>query len=124
MEGNGPAWGTAVKTDLIIAGTNPLATDMVAANVMGFEPSQVPTFTRANQIGMSPASMGEIEIRGEALDAVRGIATRDGKRRPFAKPGITRWADVASWWAAEELVGTEDTAVPGSSWGEIKAKSR
>ncbi len=28
--------GNLVKMDLIIAGTNPLATDMVAANVMGF----------------------------------------------------------------------------------------
>jgi uncharacterized protein (DUF362 family) len=36
MEGNGPDAGDLVNMNLIIAGTNPLATDMVAANVMGF----------------------------------------------------------------------------------------
>ncbi|MDF1575032.1 MAG: DUF362 domain-containing protein [Bacteroidales bacterium] len=34
MEGNGPSDGDLVKTDLIIAGTNPLATDMVAAGII------------------------------------------------------------------------------------------
>ena len=37
MEGNGPESGDLVKMDLIIAGTNPLATDMVGANIVGFE---------------------------------------------------------------------------------------
>ena len=42
MEGSGPWDGKAVKMDLIIAGTNPLATDMVSASLMGFEPSEIP----------------------------------------------------------------------------------
>src|SRR5512143_3761856 len=41
MEGNGPSVGKVFKMDVIIAGTNPLATDMVAANVMGFEPGEI-----------------------------------------------------------------------------------
>ncbi len=36
MEGDGPSNGDLVKSNLIIAGTNPLATDMVAAHLMGF----------------------------------------------------------------------------------------
>ncbi len=44
MEGNGPTVGDLVKTNLIIAGTNPLATDMVAAHIMGFDKTEVPTF--------------------------------------------------------------------------------
>ena len=49
MEGQGPSRGPLVKTDLIIAGTNPLATDMVAAKIMGFEPQEIPTFTWARK---------------------------------------------------------------------------
>ena len=40
MEGQGPSEGTPVKMGLIIAGTNPLATDIVSAGLMGFEPGK------------------------------------------------------------------------------------
>ncbi len=53
MEGNGPSMGPLVKMDVIVAGTNPLATDMVAASLMGFEPREVPTFAWANKAGMT-----------------------------------------------------------------------
>ncbi len=43
MEGNGPTEGRLVPMNLIIAGTNPLATDMVAADIMGFGVQEVPT---------------------------------------------------------------------------------
>jgi len=71
MEGDGPADGQLVKMDVVIAGTNPLATDMVAASIMGFEPEEVPTFVWANRVGMQPAGLSEIEIRGASLDEVR-----------------------------------------------------
>lgn len=65
MEGNGPSDGVLVSMDVIIAGTNPLAADMVAASVMGFEPGEIPTFVcrkcleqrdleKAAQHGMNP----------------------------------------------------------------------
>ncbi len=44
MEGEGPTKGTLVDMNVIVAGTNPLATDMVAAKIMGFEPWEIPTF--------------------------------------------------------------------------------
>ncbi len=94
MEGNGPANGTLVKMDLIIAGTNPLATDMVAANVMGFEPNEVPTFTWAMQVGMTPTGIDGIEIRGETIERVR---------RPFARPIIYPWNSINQLWGNQEL---------------------
>jgi uncharacterized protein (DUF362 family) len=36
MEGNGPFGGQLVDMGLIIAGTSPLATDMVGSAIMGF----------------------------------------------------------------------------------------
>jgi uncharacterized protein (DUF362 family) len=94
MEGNGPTGGSLVKMDLIIAGTNPLATDMVAAHVMGFEPQEVPTFVWANRVGMEPASVGEIEVRGETLERVR---------RPFVKPNVIPWTSINKMWGVQEL---------------------
>lgn len=94
MEGNGPSMGKTFKMDVIVAGTNPLATDMVAANLMGFEPQEISTFSWANKAGMKPTSLHEIEIRGERLDRVR---------RPFAKPQLYTWDAIRSVWGAREI---------------------
>ena len=94
MEGEGPTEGTPLKMDLIIAGTNPLATDMVASKVMGFETAEIPTFSWANKAGMEPASMDEIEIRGEKLEDVR---------RNFVKPTIYTWENIRDVWGAKEI---------------------
>jgi uncharacterized protein (DUF362 family) len=94
MEGNGPSNGKLVKMDVIVAGTNPLATDMVAASLMGFEMKEVPTFAWANKAGMSPFSLEQIELRGEPPDGVR---------RAFAKPQLARWNAIRSFWGAKEI---------------------
>ncbi len=94
MEGEGPTGGTPVKMDLVIAGTNPLATDMIASAVMGFKPHEIPTFTWANKAGMKPMSPDEIEVRGEKLEAVQ---------RNFKKPTIYSWESIRSAWGAREI---------------------
>jgi uncharacterized protein (DUF362 family) len=94
MEGNGPTAGTLVQMDLILAGTNPLATDMIAANVMGYEPAEVPTFVWAHKTGMQPQSLEEIEIRGEQVSSVR---------REFARPQMASWNDIRSFWGNEDM---------------------
>jgi uncharacterized protein (DUF362 family) len=94
MEGQGPSQGTPVKMGLIIAGTNPLATDIVSASLMGFEPGEVPTFVWANKAGMKPARLEEIEVRGERLDGVR---------RKFARANVYPWASIRAVWGAQEI---------------------
>ncbi len=94
MEGNGPSMGKLVKMGVIIAGTNPVATDMVAASVMGFEPGEVPTFAWANKAGLTPVGLSEIEVRGDALDQVR---------RPFQKPFLMKWNNIRTLWGAKEI---------------------
>ena len=68
--------------DTIVAGANPLATDMVAASLMGFEPGEVSTFVWAHKIGMNPRHLADIEIRGEPLDRAR---------RNFVRPLLFPW---------------------------------
>jgi uncharacterized protein (DUF362 family) len=94
MEGNGPSNGNVFPMDVIVAGTNPVAADMVAASLMGFTPAEVPTFSWANKAGMRPGTLAEIEIRGEPIARVR---------RPFAKPHLVAWSTVRPYWGAQEL---------------------
>jgi uncharacterized protein (DUF362 family) len=82
MQGNGPTGGTQVPMETIIAGTNPLATDMVAASLMGFEPDEVSTFRWAHKVGLGPRRLDEIETRGEPLERVR---------RAFVRPFLVAW---------------------------------
>jgi uncharacterized protein (DUF362 family) len=82
MEGNGPCGGNLLQTNLIIAGTNPLATDMVAASVMGFAPDEIPTFVCANEVGLQPQSLDEIEVRGKSVQDVRW---------DFERPTLNPW---------------------------------
>jgi uncharacterized protein (DUF362 family) len=94
MEGNGPSDGELVKMDLIIAGTNPLATDIVAANIMGFETLEIPTFNWATKVGMKPSSLDDIEVRGESIKNVK---------KNFKKPEVVPWNSINKLWGVEEL---------------------
>lgn len=68
MEGNGPVDGTPVKMDLIIAGTDVVATDATASRVMGFDPNEIKHIRGAHEKGLG--SMDDVEIVGERLDDV------------------------------------------------------
>jgi hypothetical protein len=68
--------------ETIVAGVNPLATDMVAASLMGFEPNEISTFIWAHKAGLRPRSLDEIETRGEQLAHVR---------REFVRPVLVPW---------------------------------
>jgi uncharacterized protein (DUF362 family) len=85
MEGNGPTAGSLVDMGLIIAGTSPLATDMVGASIMGFEIDEIPTFKVAHDFKMTPLKMSDIDIRG--------LSVKDA-RRPFVKPDIVPWTNL------------------------------
>ena len=94
MEGNGPTDGTLVDMGLIIAGTSPLATDMVGSLLMGFELSDIPAIVLAHQTGMLPVTLEDIDIRGAGID--------ECKRR-FVKPDVYKWTDINAFWGAKEL---------------------
>jgi len=92
MEGQGPSaigGGKLLKMNLIIASTNALAADMVGAHVMGFETSEIDTFTWAFKAGMRPNHLDKIQIVGEKAADVR---------RPFAKPMIVPYTMIKDWY--------------------------
>ena len=94
MEGNGPTDGELVDMNLIIAGTNPFATDLVGASVMGFEIEEVPTFKWAIKSGFTPTNLSDIDVRGETIKDVR---------RNFKKPAVVPWQAINKFWGVEEL---------------------
>lgn len=69
MEGRGPVNGNPVKMDLIIAGRDPVATDAVAAKIMGFDPHSIYHINRAAEKGIG--EMEDIEVLGEAIEGVK-----------------------------------------------------
>ena len=95
MEGQGPSRGTIVKMDLIIAGMNPLATDIVGASVMGFEPEEIPTFIWARKAAMKPTRLEEIEVRGEPVANVM---------RNFTRARIVPWAAIRNTFGKKEII--------------------
>lgn len=94
MEGDGPTDGTLVNMGLIIAGTCPLATDMVGATLMGFEVNEIPFLNLAHEIGMNPNNLSDIEIRGLSIEQ---------SRRQFVKPKISKWTEINKYWGIKEL---------------------
>lgn len=94
MEGNGPTEGTLVDMGLIIAGTSPLAADMVGAALMGIGANEIPAIVLAHKTGKRPSSLENIEIRGLNIDQCK---------RQFVRAEIVKWTDINSWYAAKEL---------------------
>jgi len=68
MEGKGPIDGTPVQMDLIIAGTDPVATDATAARIMGFNPHDIAHIRKAHEKGLGK---NEAQSLGEKIENVK-----------------------------------------------------
>jgi uncharacterized protein (DUF362 family) len=75
MEGSGPVDGTPVQMNLIIAGTDAVATDATACRVMGINPYEIKHIRRAHEKGLG--NIDDIQVLGEKLETV----TRPFKRK-------------------------------------------
>jgi uncharacterized protein (DUF362 family) len=67
MEGNGPTQGTPVDHRVCVAGTDWLATDRVAVELMGIDFTKVGYLNYCYQTGMGMADLNKIEIIGESI---------------------------------------------------------
>jgi uncharacterized protein (DUF362 family) len=64
MEGNGPIQGTPIHAGVLVFGDDPVATDTVAAGMMGFDPAQIAYLREAAQF-LGQGDLERIEQRGE-----------------------------------------------------------
>lgn len=67
MEGLSPLWGTPVHAQTVLAGANAVAVDRVAVHLMGLTQREVKHLAYASRLGMGPAGLSEIDVRGDAL---------------------------------------------------------
>ena len=77
MEGPGPGNGYPKKVNVLLASVNPLAIDIIASRILGYNPLDIPTNKIALERGLLLRNMNEIIIRGVDPEA---IAVRDFKR--------------------------------------------
>jgi uncharacterized protein (DUF362 family) len=73
MEGSGPINGTPVQMNLIIAGTDPVATDATACRVMGFNPYEIKHIRKAYERGIGNSAA---QVLGEKLESVKRVFTQ------------------------------------------------
>lgn len=79
QEDFGPVSGTPKTMNLLIGGTNPVATDAVAMRIMGLEPALSPPVYLAYMQGMGPIERDKIRIIGPSIEEVKS---------PFKLPEI------------------------------------
>jgi uncharacterized protein (DUF362 family)/Pyruvate/2-oxoacid:ferredoxin oxidoreductase delta subunit len=68
MEGEGPGSGEPVEMNLVIAGDDAVAVDMVSTALIGWDPLEVGTNRLAAERGLGPGSLDEIEVLGLSLE--------------------------------------------------------
>ena len=75
LEGDGPHAPAAnsVPHNVIVAGPNAVAVDVMASSIMGFEPASLPYLPMAEKRGFGEADPDVIWIRGKDVEQVRKI---------------------------------------------------
>ncbi|TET34039.1 MAG: DUF362 domain-containing protein [Planctomycetota bacterium] len=71
MEGSGPGSGDPRKVGLILAGVNTFAVDVVACEIIGLPPHDVPNIRMAAEQKLGPESLNDISILGEKIEDIR-----------------------------------------------------
>ena len=82
MIGTGPLGGHAVETGLVIASTDPVAADVVGAQLLGFGPQAVRHLWEAGRLGLGETNMENIEFPAMSMrDAIQAFTEAAYGRR-------------------------------------------
>lgn len=79
MEGDGPGSGEPIQLGLLLAGIEPLAVDVVAAELIGLAPESIWTWVVARRSGRPWTSLDDIELCGAPLAGLRPRAFKPAK---------------------------------------------
>ena len=85
MEGDGPIAGTPVGLNILMAGTDTVAVDTIAARIMGIDPSEVLSLCLAQGMGLGVWDERDIKVLGRSIEEVR---------RPFVRACASLEADA------------------------------
>jgi uncharacterized protein (DUF362 family) len=76
MEGDGPIAGTPVGLNMLMAGTDAIAVDTIAARIMGIDPTEVLSLCLAQGMGLGVWDEKDITVLGRSIEEVRRPFTR------------------------------------------------
>ena len=91
MEGNGPVYGTPVRTDIILSSTDLVALDHVVAKMIGLDPDDIPYIRLAESVGL-----------GQTKN-IQAIGDQD-LRWTFKKSGTLLYTKFEGWLMRTPLV--------------------
>jgi uncharacterized protein (DUF362 family)/Pyruvate/2-oxoacid:ferredoxin oxidoreductase delta subunit len=91
MEGNGPGSGDPRGIGLILAGSDPVAVDVVSGSIIGADPDVLYIIRAAAAAGIGQTRLSSIDVRGESLKAtaVKGFRLPPQEHLEWALP---EWA--------------------------------
>ncbi len=64
MEGNGPSNGSLRQVGKLLAGTDGVAVDALAAHMMGVDPNRIPALRAADSRGLGPLELEALQVTG------------------------------------------------------------
>ncbi len=80
------------KLGLVIMGRNPVAVDIVASRLLGYEIDDVPYLKRAIERGYTPGKLSEIRLAGD-ITSVRELDAQAKRIQPYNEE-YYRWQDI------------------------------
>jgi uncharacterized protein (DUF362 family) len=93
MEGNGPMHGTPIESGVVIGGTDPVAVDMVAARVMGFDWRKIPVIREA----FAPRRLPITAVRPEDVEIVSDEPLWQGRFLDVEKARFLQFKPHFGW---------------------------
>jgi len=103
MEGDGPTTGEPIEVNLILAGMDAVAVDLVASAVIGWDPMEVGTNFVASERGLGPTSLEEIEVVGVPIEEAVCHFKRPQTCKPGSMPSIL--ISSSTWFRRAYLPG-------------------
>ncbi len=95
MEGEGPSAGEPREVGVVIASSSPYHLDVAATNIIGLEPTKVPTVQRCAERGICNGNFTDIDLVGDdikdfilsdyAVPEIRSIDLLEGKLPKFMR---------------------------------------
>lgn len=82
MEGPGPGQGIPVQTEVLLGSVNPVALDIIASSIAGYDPMEIPTTEIALKRGIWLADASSVEYEGPPLET---LIKKDFKKIPVKK---------------------------------------
>ncbi len=78
MDGDGPSGGDPFAGQILLAGTDVLAVDVVAMSLVGWDPPTMPTIRVAMEQGLTGGRLEDIDLYGDPPEALRLVGFRPG----------------------------------------------